>query len=90
MTGRVYGVPVQVWEHDGRPTRFVWQGRLHVVRQILDHWVTVRSDISSGDGRRPPERTFWRVRAGAGADSGLYELRHDSTTGTWLLARVTM
>lgn len=86
MTGQGYGVPVRVWDRDGRPARFVWQGRVHVVRQVLDHWVTVRADFT-GDGRRP-ERVFWRVRAGVGADLGLYELRYDSATGVWLLARV--
>ncbi|GAB7098709.1 hypothetical protein JCM3263A_01830 [Thermobifida fusca] len=85
MAGRDYGVPVQVWDHYGRPTRFAWQGRIHVVQQILDHWVTVREDYS-GNGKRP-ERVFWRVRAGVGAGLGLYELRYDSTTEDWLLAR---
>ncbi|TDQ48779.1 DUF6504 family protein [Actinorugispora endophytica] len=86
--GQVYGVPVQVWDQGGRPARFVWQGRLYVVQQILEHWVTLRSDFTAGRARRPPARTFWRVRVGAGAESGVYELRHDSATDDWLLARV--
>jgi hypothetical protein len=36
------------------------------------------------------ERTWWRVEAGAGraAGSGVYDLSHDVTSGSWSLARV--
>lgn len=88
MAEQVYGVPVQVWDQDGRPARFVWEGRIYVVQQVLDYWVALRSDFEAEFRGRPRERVFWRVRAGAGAALGVYELRHDSATGSWLLARV--
>ena len=35
---RVYGDPIQVWtDDDGRPTRFVWRGRLFTVLEMLEH-----------------------------------------------------
>ncbi|WP_349497201.1 DUF6504 family protein [Nocardiopsis ansamitocini] len=85
---RVYGVPVRVWEHGGRPARFVWEGRVYVVQRIIDHWVTPRSGAASAKGQGPTARSSWRVQAGAGAASGHYELSHDSVSGAWLLARV--
>jgi hypothetical protein len=89
---RVYGEPVEVQtREDGRPTRFVWRGRLYTVRSILEHWVVNR------DWWREPERVparpdlqFWRVEAsmGQGAATGMYELRRDMAAGTWTLRRV--
>ena len=29
---------VDVLQRDGVPVQFLWHGRLHVVREVLDHW----------------------------------------------------
>ena len=42
LLSRAYGDPVEVWVVDGRPSRFVWRGRLYTVRQVLEHWVATR------------------------------------------------
>ncbi|CAM3679738.1 hypothetical protein GCM10009799_39710 [Nocardiopsis rhodophaea] len=85
---RVYGVPITVVEREGRPQRFTWERRIYTVRRIIDHWVTLRTDWAAGARDRLPRRTFWRVEAGSGRGPGVYELRHDSDSGQWLLARV--
>lgn len=97
--GRVYGEPVDVQtREDGRPSRFVWRGRLYTVRAILEHWVVNRewwaADLPAGSGTPSapgqPEVLHWRVEAaaGQGMPSGTYELRRDVSAGTWTLHRV--
>ncbi len=86
--GRSFGVPVVVCEQDGRPVRFTWEGRLFVVRRILDHWVSLRAEWVPAAQCRPPERQCWRVRVGVRAAQGVYELQHDVVDGEWRLARV--
>ena len=66
--GRVYGEPVEVQtREDGRPTRFVWRGRLYAVRSIVEHWVVNREWWQDPDPvPAQPELQFWRVEASAG------------------------
>jgi len=89
---RVFGDPVEVWVTDGRPVRFVWRGRLYSVRRVLEHWVTTRDWWREQQPEAPDEATgereFWRVEATPEREVGVYELRHDTATGTWLLSRV--
>jgi hypothetical protein len=95
---QVYGEPVNVQARDdGRPSRFVWRGRLYTVRAILEHWVINREwwqdpqdprdtgDPASEPGQ--PELEFWRVEAssGPGVPPGVYELRRDAVTNAWTL-----
>ncbi|MDA0564274.1 DUF6504 family protein [Streptomonospora sp. S1-112] len=86
--GHVYGVPITVTEHQGRPVRFVWDRRVYTVRHIVDHWITVRADWTPAHHDQPPQRVHWRVEAGSAGPPGVYELLHDSGSGRWLLARV--
>jgi len=90
--GRVYREPVEVQtREDGRPTRFVWRGRLYTVRSILEHWVVNRDWWRETDPvPAQPELEFWRVEAspGRGLPTGTYELRRDVAAGTWTLRRV--
>jgi Family of unknown function (DUF6504) len=97
---RTYAEPVDVGVQDGRPTRFVWRGRLYTVLGVLDHWVISREwwKQQNPDLDTPAEREFWRIEASPGrsaeaspgrsARAGTYELRHDLATGQWILARV--
>jgi hypothetical protein len=97
---RTYAEPVDVGVQDGRPTRFVWRGRLYTVLGVLDHWVISREwwKQQNPDLDTPAEREFWRIEASSGrsaeassgrsARAGTYELRHDLATGQWILARV--
>jgi hypothetical protein len=90
--GRVYGEPVKVRaREDGRPTRFVWRGRLYTVLSISEHWVVNREWWREPDATPArPEMQFWRVEAstGQGAQAGSYELRRDIAADTWTLHRV--
>jgi hypothetical protein len=90
--GRVYGEPVEVQtREDGRPTRFVWRGRLYTVRSIVEHWVVNREWWQEPDPvPAQPELQFWRVEAsaGQGLPVGVYELRRDVAADTWTLRRV--
>lgn len=86
---RAYGDPIAVWVTDGRPSRFVWRGRLYTVLRVLDHWVTTRDwyrDRHPEDAE-PGRRVFWRVEATPDREIGVYELRHDEEAGTWMLSR---
>ncbi|HTX27753.1 MAG TPA: DUF6504 family protein [Streptosporangiaceae bacterium] len=98
---QVYGEPVNVQARDdGRPSRFVWRGRLYTVRAILEHWVINREwwqalqdpqdpqdrgDPAPEPGQ--PELEFWRIEAssGPGVAPGVYELRRDAATNAWTL-----
>jgi uncharacterized protein DUF6504 len=97
---RTYAEPVDVGVSGGRPTRFVWRGRLYTVLGVLDHWVISREwwKQQNPDLDTPAEREFWRIEASPGRSAegaarrsvrtGTYELRHDLATGQWILARV--
>jgi hypothetical protein len=71
------------------PARFVWRGRLHVVRDVLAHWVEVGPWWRDLDAPGDREREVWRVEAAAGrsATPGVYDLACDAT-GRWTLARL--
>ena len=90
--GRVYREPIEVQaREDGRPTRFVWRGRLYTVRSILEHWAVNREWWRETDPvPAQPELEFWRVEAsaGQGLPAGTYELRRDVAAGSWTLRRV--
>jgi len=89
---RVYGEPVDVWVRDGRPARFVWRSRLYTVLRVLEHWIASREwwkEHGAGVGE-PADHEFWRVEASPGQNipPATYELRRDTATGNWVLARV--
>ena len=85
----VYGEAVDIQaREDGRPTRFVWRGRLYTVRAILEYWVINlegAEDPRSEPGQ--PDLEFWRVEArpGPGTTAGVYELRREAATNAWAL-----
>jgi hypothetical protein len=89
---RVFGDPVDVFTTaDGRPIRFVWRDRLYTVRRVLEHWVTTRDwwrEQHPEAAEEPSEREFWRVEASPDKEIGVYELRHDAATDSWMLSRV--
>jgi hypothetical protein len=89
---RVYGDPVDVFTtDDGRPIRFVWRERLYTVRRVLEHWVTTRDwwkEQHPEAAEEPSEREFWRVEASPDKEIGVYELRFDAATASWMLSRV--
>lgn len=88
--GRVFGDPVEVFTtDDGRPIRFVWRERLYSVRRVLEHWVTTRDwwREQHPEAEETGEREFWRVEASPDREIGVYELRFDTTTSTWMLSR---
>lgn len=75
----IRGEPVEVWLRHGRPARFVWRGRLHVVLLVLDR--------RGGDS--PPSPEYWLVEATPqqGTTPSTFELCHDRETGRWTLSR---
>jgi hypothetical protein len=89
---RVYREPVEVQaREDGRPTRFVWRGRLYTVRSILEHWAVNREWWRETDPvPAQPELEYWRVEASAGRGfpAGTYELCRDVAADAWTLRRV--
>jgi uncharacterized protein DUF6504 len=91
--GRLYTV-LRVLEH-WVASREWWaqedQGQAagHEQRQQAGHEQRRRAGHGQAAGE-PAEREFWRVEASPGrsAQSAAYELRLDTATGGWLLARV--
>lgn len=89
LMSRVYGDPVEVWVMDGRPSRFVWHDRLYTVHRVLDTWVTTRdwSHDRAPEADESIAREFWQVEAAADREAGVYELRYDGASDTWMLSR---
>jgi Family of unknown function (DUF6504) len=89
LMSRVYGDPVEVWLDDGRPSRFVWHGRLYTVHRVLDHWVTSRDwwRDRNPEAEEATAREFWQVEASPDKELGVYELRYDEADATWMLSR---
>jgi Family of unknown function (DUF6504) len=88
---RVFGDPIEVFTSaDGRPNRFVWRERLYTVHRILEHWVTTRDwwREQNPEAEEPSAREFWRVEAAPGKEVGVYELRFEVATESWMLSRV--
>jgi Family of unknown function (DUF6504) len=87
---RIRGEPVEVWLRHGKPARFVWRGRLHIVLFVLDHRVG-QPVPGSGDRETAdqPGPEFWLVEATAqqATTAATYELRHDQVSGRWSLSR---
>ena len=63
---------VRLGDAGDAPVQFLWQGRLHVVRAVLDH--TTKGRVEE-----------WRVWASAGRDATprVFVLRFDWSTGRW-------
>jgi error-prone DNA polymerase len=91
---RLYGERVEVWTRQGQPVRFAWRNRFYAVWRILDYWLASREwwqqDLPAAWAGEPSEYEFWRVEASPGhrIPPAAYELRRDTATGGWLLARV--
>lgn len=86
---RRYDDPVEVrWddlegaresETAGPPEFFVWRGRVHRVREVLDHWRARTPwwrELLEGEGAPALEHEVWRVEASAGRllECGVYDL----------------
>jgi hypothetical protein len=84
------GEPVEVWLGDGRPTRFVWRGRMYTVMLVLDRFVLdqrmtpAEQADPAGDGRE-----CWRVEATPERvmPPTTFELCHDPAADRWTLSR---
>ena len=73
----------------GEPARFLWRGRLYVVRGVLAHWVELGAWWLQRDRSGLPVhrggsgRELWRVEASAGRTAsegvydGVYDLAYD-------------
>lgn len=89
---RVYREPVSVRELAGRPVRFFWRGRAYLVLRVLDYWVVSQEWWRQHDPElgRPSDHEYWRVEASPGRDGpvAVCDLRRDTVTGDWLIARV--
>jgi Family of unknown function (DUF6504) len=77
----------------GEPSRFLWRGRLYVVRGVLAHWVELGAWWLQRDRAGLPVtingggREVWRVEARAGRSSadGVYDLAYDEGARAWSL-----
>jgi Family of unknown function (DUF6504) len=87
---RHYDVPLEVERRDEAPASFVWRGRRHVVREVLDRWWRTgpwweRLDAGVDDD----EREIWRVEAAAAGRSPIVaEIGFAWSTGRWSLLAV--
>ena len=98
---RRYDEPVQVRLSEGPdgthggggpvPDAFLWRNRLYVVREVLASWLEREAwweQPGSGSDRTAPERTVWRVEAGAGRalGTGVYDLAQAVPAGVPAMA----
>jgi len=89
--------PVQVQVHDGRPTRFVWRGRLYTVIAIVERpgeaaaaaQVSEWAHEPDDHQHRPADWRCWRVSASQGKNAPAvgFRLCHDPKADAWLLSR---
>ncbi|WP_203335231.1 DUF6504 family protein [Nocardioides limicola] len=87
---RKYDDPVDVRRGGDGPEQFLWHGRLWKVREVIAHWVETGAWWQAAVGAEGPvdlvaERELWRVEAGRGVASGVFDLALDSTDGHWQL-----
>ena len=77
----------------GEPARFLWRGRLYVVRGVLAHWVELGAWWLQRDRSGLPVhrggsgRELWRVEANDGVYGGVYDLAYDEVEQAWSLTR---
>ena len=76
--------PVEVFDRNGRPVRFVWRGRLYMVLFVRERWQT--GTETNADG--PAAHDCWRVEATPmrAVPPAIYELCHDLAADRWSLA----
>jgi Family of unknown function (DUF6504) len=82
-----------VGDASGEPSRFLWRGRLYVVRGVLAHWVELGAWWRQRDREGLPVhvdgggREVWRVEARPGRSEadGVYDLAYDASARAWSL-----
>ncbi len=98
---RRYDEPIEVLFSDC-PRRFIWRGRLLLVKQVQTRWslsadwwdsptvAAVRGEGDDAPEGQPlvPEWEVWRVEAGNGAHRGVYEIAHLVGSVDWTLRAV--
>lgn len=93
--GRLEESAIRLGIGDTVPTAFLWHGRVHVVRAVVDHWTqrlpwwrrAWEDTALTETGVSVLEHTVWRVEATAGrsAGAGVYDLVEGEG---WQLVRV--
>ncbi|MGN6523173.1 MAG: DUF6504 family protein [Actinomycetes bacterium] len=75
---------------DGAPVTFVWRGRRHRVRAVLDHWwETAAWWMQQQERPGDDEREMWRVEAVAdGRSAVVVELCFAWRSATWTVDAV--
>jgi hypothetical protein len=87
---RRYAAAVDVECLDGAPVAFVWRGRRHRVRTVLDHWwETAAWWVQPEEALSDDERERWRVEAVAvGRSPVVVELCFAWRSATWTVDAV--
>jgi hypothetical protein len=92
---RRYATGADVECVDGAPVAFVWRGRRHRVRVVLDHWWETAAwwmqphDLPSPEVPCDDEREMWRVEAvAAGRSPVVVELCLAWRSATWTVDTV--
>jgi Family of unknown function (DUF6504) len=79
--------PVEVQGNDGRPSRFVWRGRLYTVLAVIQR----PDEASAADEHDHDHRDWrcWRVTASPGRNvpAAAFRLCHDPAADRWVLSR---
>ena len=84
----IHGEPVEVWQRDGKPARFLWRGRIYTVLFVRDRRTVPGSpQPSSEDGQLT--RECWLVEATPerAVPASIFELCCDATADRWTLSR---
>ena len=74
--------PIMTWGGQDMPTGFEWQGKLHYIQEICNHWQVHTRWWE-------PAETIWREYLKVTTDKGILCLIYRNlTNGNWFLARL--
>ena len=88
--------PVEVQVNDGRPSRFMWRGRLYKVLAVIERPGAPAAqaqaggaDVDRADHDHLVEWRCWRVTASPGKNvpAVAFRLCHDAAVDRWQLTR---
>ena len=82
----IRGEPVEVWQRDGKPARFVWRGRIYTVLFVRDKRTVPEP---AEDSAEPGNRECWLVEATPerAVPASIFELCYDAAAERWTLSR---
>jgi hypothetical protein len=82
----IRGEPIEVWQRQGKPVRFVWRGRIYTVLFVRDKRTVPELGAENGE---PDNRECWLVEATPerAVPASIFELCYEVVPDRWTLSR---